>query len=255
MAYADFGGKTIKHSWGRFRATAGEALTVGDLVDSDMCQADATAGENHAEYIACEDIASAAEGWMCLKAEVMKRATIATGGVTTRGDHGGTAGDVLFLSTTQGKFAEAPVGDGILQVVGRVLSQDTILLDPSSEHWDNMEYEIADKTITIDTDIGRCFAIGPLATTVTTGVVVTLPATATGNKFTIVNVQQDGDFAINISPGSTEHIAYPGSSGTDDKDLINTAATQRCMDLVVVEYLNSKGYAATEVRGTWLGAA
>ena len=252
MAYANWSGKTIKHSWGRFRATAGEQLYCGDLVDYDFYQADATAGENPAKYIACEDIASAAEGWFCLKAEIKKLSTVGAGGAVTRGDHGGTANDLLFLSTTQGTAVEAVDGDGILQVVGEVLSQDHILLDPSPEYWEVMEFEHADKTITATTDSGKCFAIGALTTTVTTGVVVTLPAVASGNKFTIVNVQKDA-WAINVSPAAADEMGYPGQAGTDDKDLINTAATARCMDLVVVEYRDASGWFCSELRGTWVG--
>lgn len=244
MAYTDFEGKVILHSWGRFRATAGEAVYTGDLIDQEFAQADATGGENPALYVACENIASAAEGWFCLKAEAKKRATIAAGGVVTRGDHSGTADDVLFLSTTQGKAVEVPDGDGILQAVGRVLSQDTILLEPSCEYWEDMELETANKTLDIQ-DVGKAMA------TATDAVVFTLPATDVGLSFTIVNVGQDGDCKVSASPNTNDKIMGPDLGGTDNKDLINTKATARCMDRVVLLCDGSDGEFVQEIKGTW----
>ena len=244
MAYADFAGKTILHTWGRFRATAGEALNAGDLVDQDFCEADATAGENPATCIACQDIASAAEGWFCLKAELRKAPTIAVGGGVTRGDHGGTAGDVLFLSTTQGAAVEVPDGDGLLQVVGRILSQDTILYDPSPEYFEDMELQTANKTLDIQ-DVGKAIAV------VLDGGVVTIPATDVGLSLMVVNVGQDGDCAVNISAHSDDKIMGPDLAGTDEKDLINTKATARCMDRVLINADGSDGWFVQKIIGTW----
>jgi len=253
MAYADFTGKIIKHSWGRFRGTSGEALSCGDLVDIDMCEADASAGENGAKFIACQDIASGDVGWFCTKAEVQKPASIATGGGVTRGDHGGTAGDILFLSTTQGTAVEVPDGDGLLQAVGTVLTQDTVLYDPSPEIFYLMEYEIAAKTLGAS-DSGKVFACGAAPST---DVIVTLPSAAanSGYTYTIVNVNQDGDALIQVSPNSVDTIIGADVAETDNKDLINTKSTQRCMDMVrVVASAGASaksGFCVTDIRGTW----
>jgi len=236
-------------SWGRFKATAGEALTIGSLVDMDFKDADATAGENHAEYVVIEDIASGKEGWFAKGAVVKKPSTIGAGGAVTRGDHGGTAGDVLFLSTTAGEAKEVPDGDGVLQVVGRVLSQDTVLLEPSKEYWDDMELETANKTLDAD-DCGKVIA------TATDAVVVTLPAGAglQGLTFTIINVGQDGDALVSVSPNSADNFQGFDHATTDDKDIQNTKATARCMDRVKVisdgTATNSVYYIIEQV-GTW----
>jgi len=248
MAYSSSGVNTIIQSWGRFKATAGEALTIGSLVDMDFKDADATAGENHAEYVAIEDIASSKEGWFAKGAVVKKPSTIGAGGAVTQGDHGGTAGDVLFLSTTAGEAKEVPDGDGVLQVVGRVLSQDRVLLEPSSEVYDDMELETDDKTVDIQ-DVGKAVV------TATDAKTVTLPATDVGLSITVINVGQDGDCKVSISPNANDKIMGPDLAGVDNKDLINTKATARCMDRVTLLADGVDGWFVQEMRGTWAAEA
>ena len=249
MAYTDFAGKTILHSWGRFRATnGGTAVSVGDLVDQDFNPADATAGGKPARYIACEDIAASKEGWFALKAEIKKAATVSTGGAVTRGDHGGTAGDVLFLSTTAGDAVETPDGDGLGQVVGRVLSQDTVLLDPAEEYDELMELEDGNKTLDAE-DVGKVFYVKKDAAA------ITLPATSVGLMFTIVNCGQDGDCKVSVSPNALDKIMGPDIAGTDNKDLINTKATAKCMDRVTVIAEGTNGYYVAAIRGVWAAEA
>ena len=142
-------------------------IEVIQLIEDDLCQEsllEALEGENEAKYVAAEDIASAAEGWLCLKAKIKKPSTIGTGGAVTRGDTGGTTGDLLFLSTTQGKAVEVPDGDGILQVVGQVLSQDEVLLDPAMYPVSYlMELEAANKTA-----VERMMSARPILTGIAT---------------------------------------------------------------------------------------
>jgi len=249
MAYADFSGKIMQHTWGRFRATSGEAVYVGDLIDKDFKVADATNSANQpAKYIACETLATSTEGWFCTKAEVKKPPTIATGGGVTRGDHGGTAGDTLFLSTTEGDAVEVPAGDGIGQVVGQVLSQDTVLYDPSNEVDFVMEYESAAKTLTTSTDSGKAFYVGGAPST---DVVVTIPTPAIGDKWKIVNVNQDGDALIQVQPTSADAVAGPDVSGADGKYWVNTKATAKCGDYLIIEYKGAADMIVTEKRGVW----
>ena len=82
MAYTDFTGKAIIESFGRFRATAYEAIAAGDLVYFDttaeaMYVADAE-DSMAAHAVALEDIAADAEGWFALAALVRKPPTAST---------------------------------------------------------------------------------------------------------------------------------------------------------------------------------
>mgnify|MGYP007059579989 CR=1 FL=1 len=85
----------------------------------------------------------------------------------------------------------------------------------------------------------------------TDGVVFTLPAIAIGYSFKFVNNAPDGANALTISPAAADGITYAGSS-TDNKDLINTKATSKQGDYVVISSLNgTAAWQVTEVRGTF----
>jgi hypothetical protein len=85
----------------------------------------------------------------------------------------------------------------------------------------------------------------------TDGVVFTLPAIAVGYSFKFVNNAPDGANALTISPAAADGITYAGSS-TDNKDLINTKATSKQGDYVVISSLNGTvAWQVTEVRGTF----
>lgn len=93
--------------------------------------------------------------------------------------------------------------------------------------------------------------------------VVTLPATAAGLHFTIRNgglpitsggpdgAVEDGN-AISISPNAADLIEG-GVTGTatDDKDLVNTAATARVGDEVQLMGGDADGWNVTSIRGIW----
>lgn len=85
----------------------------------------------------------------------------------------------------------------------------------------------------------------------TDGVVFTLPSIAIGYSFKFVNNAPDGANALTISPAAADGITYAGSS-TDNKDLINTKATSKQGDYVVISSLDGTvAWQVTEVRGTF----
>lgn len=92
--------------------------------------------------------------------------------------------------------------------------------------------------------------------------VITLPAVAAGQAFTIRNggvpktnaptgTGDDGN-KISISPNSADKI-QGGVTGTatDDKDLINTAATARVGDEVSLIGGQTDGPVVTSIKGVW----
>ena len=89
----------------------------------------------------------------------------------------------------------------------------------------NLENKSANYTVQ-NADSGKTF------TTSTDGMVFTLPAISIGRIFTFVNTAPDGTNAMTISPNANDGILYAGSL-TDNKDLINTKATQKVGDFVV----------------------
>ena len=108
----------------------------------------------------------------------------------------------------------------------------------------NIETKTSNTTLTA-ADSGKTFV------SATDGVVFTLPAIATGAVFKFVNAAEDGTNTLTISPNASDGIQYAGSA-TDDKDLINTKATSKQGDFVVIASLDSTAnWSVTEVRGVF----
>ena len=109
----------------------------------------------------------------------------------------------------------------------------------------NIETKASNYTVVATTDSGKTFV------SATDGVVFTLPAIATGAVYKFVNAAEDGTNTLTISPNASDGIQYAGSA-TDDKDLINTKATSKQGDYVVIASLDSTAnWSVTEVRGTF----
>ena len=108
----------------------------------------------------------------------------------------------------------------------------------------NIETKTSNTTLTA-ADSGKTFV------SATDGVVFTLPAIATGEVYKFVNAAEDGTNTLTISPNASDGIQYAGSA-TDDKDLINTKATSRQGDFVVIASLDSTAnWSVTSVRGVF----
>ena len=108
----------------------------------------------------------------------------------------------------------------------------------------NIETKTSNYTVTTG-DSGKTFV------SATDGVVFTLPAIATGAVFKFVNAAEDGTNALTISPNASDGIDYAGSK-TDDKDVINTKATSKQGDFIVIASLSSTTHwSVTSVRGVF----
>ena len=108
----------------------------------------------------------------------------------------------------------------------------------------NIETKTSNYTVTTG-DSGKTFVSS------TDGVVFTLPAIAIGYSFKFVNNAPDGANALTLSPNASDGITYAGSS-TDNKDLINTKATSKQGDFVVISSLDgTAAWQVTQVRGTF----
>ena len=83
--------------------------------------------------------------------------------------------------------------------------------------------------------------------------VFTLPAVAdVQGDIWIINGAEDGTLCT-ISPDSSDKFVWDvaGAAGTDDKDLINTAATAKKGDYVKLRYGAAAGWSIKEMGGTW----
>ena len=109
----------------------------------------------------------------------------------------------------------------------------------------NAEIKTANYTVIVTTDSGKT-----LISTLD-AIVYTLPSIAIGNTVTFVNMADDGQAALNISPAAADGITYAGSS-TDNKDLINTKATSKKGDFVTLASLDgTTAWQVVAARGIW----
>ena len=109
----------------------------------------------------------------------------------------------------------------------------------------NSTIKDANYTVVITTDSGKT-----LVSTLD-AIVYTLPSIAIGNTVTFVNMADDGQAALNISPAAADGITYAGSS-TDNKDLINTKATAKKGDFVTLASLDGTvAWQVVAARGIW----
>ena len=113
----------------------------------------------------------------------------------------------------------------------------------------NAEIKTSNYTVIIGDDSGRS-----LVSTLD-GIVYTLPSIAVGNTVTFVNMADDGQGELSISPAAIDGITYAGSS-TDNKDLINTKATAKKGDFVTLASLDGVvSWQVVAARGVWTKAA
>ena len=85
-------------------------------------------------------------------------------------------------------------------------------------------------------------------------IVITLPPVTAFVVFIIVNDNPDGTGLLTISPDDDDKflIDIAGSSGTDNKDIINTKLTQKKGDFVKLVGMTANGWMIDSIKGTWI---
>lgn len=149
-------------------------------------------------------------------------------------------------------FQLSPVGGSFVGFVKRFVSTGVgvVVFDVAGlrDPWAQFtvrETLSANKTLDAE-DTGKLFWVDTDAFT------ITLPVIATGlDGFAVVNGGAFGAVAVTISPAAADMILGPDITGADDKDLINTKATARRGDFVVMGGNDADGYAVQALRGIW----
>lgn len=108
----------------------------------------------------------------------------------------------------------------------------------------DVEVLTAARTLTRE-DNGKTFVSGAA------DVVVTLPATAKGLSFTFLTSTLSATTGFSISPAAADKIVAKGITPADDKDLINTAASDAIGDSVTLVGDGADGWYVTAMLGTW----
>ncbi len=112
----------------------------------------------------------------------------------------------------------------------------------------------ADTTLAVATHSAQ---VGKFVTISTDAKTLTLPAVVVGATFVIVNTAADGGALLTISPNASDKflVDIAGAAGTDNKDIINTKATQSQYDYVKLVGLSADGWLIDDIRGTWVDQA
>lgn len=128
---------------------------------------------------------------------------------------------------------------GDLTVTGTVTFSDTLLHSAQ-----------VTQTLSVDTTLDATHC-GKVIIVDTDAKTLTLPSTAAGLNYTIVNGGADGAVAVTISPAAADKISGVGLTAADNKDLVNTKATAKHGDMVRLLGEGVDGWVVTEMRGTW----
>ena len=83
---------------------------------------------------------------------------------------------------------------------------------------------------------------------------LTLPAVVLGASFIIVNTNDDAGGLLTISPNANDKflVDIAGAAGTDNKDILNTKASQKKYDFVHLIGMHADGWLIHNVRGIWV---
>lgn len=135
---------------------------------------------------------------------------------------------------------------------GDVFSKGVAIPDPLK--WGNVQFQetrgpgvvsvSADTTLTA-ADTGKLYVASAV------DLVMTLPATQDHLVFTFVVSTVSATTGLSISPVAADRIQGKGITAADDKDIINTAATDAVGDLIQVVGDGSDGWWITNLLGTW----
>jgi len=107
-------------------------------------------------------------------------------------------------------------------------------------------FEAVSENLTLDIqDVGKILLVD------TDAFAFTLPATAVGFEFVIMNVMADAGCLITVSPNANDKIMGADLAGVNDKDRLLTKATSKSNDFIPLVYGSADGYNVTQERGTW----
>jgi hypothetical protein len=155
-------------------------------------------------------------------------------------------------ATDDNTFTFLPVGAVFIGFVHRFVAANTVVVrfdapafqDP---YGDTVRETVSDNLTTDIEDTGKTLFVDTDAKTIT----LLTYAAATAHRLKVVNIGSFGALAVSIDPAAGDKIAGPNDTGADGGLLVNTKATARRGDYVVLTSGGDDGYIVEEIRGTW----
>lgn len=155
-------------------------------------------------------------------------------------------------ATDDDTFVLLPTGGAFIGFVAQYISSGVVLVeyDVAAYRDPHGAYSVRETVSTNKTldaeDTGKAFFVD------TDAVTITLPAIATGlGGCKIVNAGAFGTVAVTISPAAADSILGPDITAANNKDLINTKATARRGDYVILDLGDADGYVVHDLVGIW----
>jgi len=155
-------------------------------------------------------------------------------------------------ATDDDTFVFLPTGAVFIGFVKRFVSSGVAVVDFNAgvyldPYGDSVRETVADNLTTDIQDTGKTLFVTVDAKTIT----LLTYAAATAHRIKVVNMGAFGTVEVNIDPAAGDKIAGPDDTGADGGLMVNTKATARRGDYVVLTSGGDDGYIVEEIRGTW----
>jgi hypothetical protein len=155
-------------------------------------------------------------------------------------------------ATDDDTFVFLPTGGVFIGFVKRFVSSGVVVVEFNAgvlqdPYGDTVRNTISATYTTDIEDTGKTLFVD------TDAFVITLLtyAAATAHRIKVVNIGAFGTVAVSIDPAAGDLIAGPDDTGADGGLLVNTKATARRGDYVVLTSGGDNGYIVEEIRGIW----
>lgn len=164
---------------------------------------------------------------------------------------GAIAAGARVYTAADGKISAKPYGKS-LGIAVNAATADGDMIEVLSIADDGvlggLTYEAVADNLTLDAqDVGKLLAVTVDAKA------ITLPATAAGLRYVIVNGSAaTGTCIVTVSPNALDKIMGPDLAGEDNKDWINTKATAVPGDYVILQADGAAGWYIVGQKGIWV---
>lgn len=155
-------------------------------------------------------------------------------------------------ATDDNTFVFLPTGAKFIGFVRRFVSAGKVIVEFDASNYKDPYgggvYETFSTSATLNKqDTGKTFFVDTDAQTMT----LLAAAILTSSQLKVVNIGAYGTIAVSVDPNASDLISGPDDTGGDGGIMVNTKATARRGDYVVLSQTGDEGLHVIEQVGTW----